>query len=96
MSEHSFQVALAWLVTRGPSLSAARISDYTYSPPNASCASFSCITSTMGSGKSIVALSVVLYAIGHGWEEARSKCEEWSSRAVNNDPVRFKTAADPS
>lgn len=42
----------------------------------------------MGSGKSIVALSVVLYAIGHGWEEARSKLGEWSATAVNNDPVR--------
>ena len=42
----------------------------------------------MGSGKTIVALSVVLYAIGPGWEEARSTLGEWSNRAVNNDPVR--------
>ena len=42
----------------------------------------------MGSGKTVVALSVALYAIGRGWEEARSKVDEWSARAVNNDPVK--------
>jgi len=81
-------VALVWLVTRGPSLSKTRIGEHTYTPPKGSCSSFSWITSTMGSGKTIVALSVVLYAIGPGWEEARSNIGEWANRAVNNDPVR--------
>lgn len=83
------QLALTWLVTRGPSLAKTVIDGHTYKPPAGSCPSFAWITSTMGSGKTIVALHSALYTIGHGWGEVHSKLGEWGNRPVNNDRVRY-------